>query len=100
MGLRFHKSFKLLPGIRLNMSKSGPSVSVGGKGLTYNFGSKRNRATVGLPGTGVSYSTTSSGRSKSSWFAMIVMVLAVGYAIFTAVSDDKSPLAHWTKIFS
>ena len=60
MGFRFHKSLKLLPGIRLNVSKTGPSISLGGKGLTYNIGRKGTKTTVGLPGSGMSYSSYSS----------------------------------------
>lgn len=57
MGLRFRKGIRLAPGIRLNLSKSGlSSLSIGGKGLTYNIGKKGTRATGGLPGTGLSYS--------------------------------------------
>ncbi len=57
MGFRFRKTIGLLPGVRLNISKHGiSSVSVGGKGLTYNIGKKGTRATGGLPGTGLSYS--------------------------------------------
>lgn len=56
MGLRFRKTVRLLPGVRLNVSKSGVSASVGPKGLTLNLGRKGARGTVGLPGTGLSYS--------------------------------------------
>lgn len=57
MPIRFRKSIRLAPGIRLNLSKSGPSsISVGGKGLTYNIGKKGTRKTIGLPGSGLSYS--------------------------------------------
>lgn len=35
MGLRFRKSVKLAPGIKLNMSKSGISTTVGGHGISY-----------------------------------------------------------------
>lgn len=38
MGLRFRRSVKILPGVRLNFSKSGVSTSIGGKGATLNFG--------------------------------------------------------------
>ncbi len=56
MGLRFRKSIGIIPGVRLNLSKSGlSSLSIGGKGLTYNIGRKGTRATGGLPGTGLSY---------------------------------------------
>lgn len=57
MGLRFRKGISIAPGVRLNLSKNGlSSLSIGGKGLTYNIGKKGTRATGGLPGTGLSYS--------------------------------------------
>ncbi len=56
MGLRFRKTISVLPGVRLNISKSGVSASIGGKGVTLNVGRKGARGTVGLPGTGLSYS--------------------------------------------
>jgi len=55
MGFRFRKSIKLFPGVRINLSKSGVSTSVGVKGATVNFSEKGTRGTVGIPGTGVSY---------------------------------------------
>jgi hypothetical protein len=60
MGFRFRRSVKLFPGVRLNASKSGLSMSVGTRGAWYTIGSKgRRRVTVGLPGTGMSYTQTS-----------------------------------------
>lgn len=57
MGFRFRRSIRILPGVRLNISKKGfTSVSIGGKGLTVNRGSKGTRVTTSLPGTGMSYS--------------------------------------------
>lgn len=57
MGLRFHKSISIFKGVKLNVSKSGVGVSVGTKGLHYSINSQgKNTATVGLPGTGLSYS--------------------------------------------
>ncbi len=55
MGFRFRRSVKLIPGVRLNLSKSGASVSLGSRGLRYTIGPKGNRTTVGLPGTGLSW---------------------------------------------
>jgi hypothetical protein len=55
MGFRFRRSIGLLPGVKLNLSRSGPSVSLGRRGLHYTIGRKGNRFTVGLPGTGLSY---------------------------------------------
>ena len=57
MGLRFRKSIRLVPGLKLNLSKKGlSSLSVGGKGMTYNIGRKGTRTTGSLPGSGLSYS--------------------------------------------
>lgn len=56
MGLRFRRSFKVFPGVRLNVSKGGLSTSFGVHGATLNVGKRGVRATVGIPGTGLSYS--------------------------------------------
>ena len=60
MGFRFHKSFKIFPWLHLNISKSGISISLGKQGLTFNLGGKGGKATIGLPGSGMSYSRTVS----------------------------------------
>lgn len=56
MALRFHKSVRLAPGIRMNISKHGLSLSLGTKGLTMNLGRQRAKVTAGFPGTGLSFS--------------------------------------------
>ena len=56
MGWRFRKSIKLMPGVRLNLSKTGVSTSIGRPGATVNIRGRRVRGTVGIPGSGVSYS--------------------------------------------
>lgn len=61
MGLRLRKSIKLMPGLKLNLSKSGMSLTAGRRGACVNFSSRGTRATVGMPGTGISYSTKLGG---------------------------------------
>jgi hypothetical protein len=56
MGFKLRKTFKIAPGVKLNLSKSGLSTSIGGRGHTVNVGKKGVRATVGIPGSGLSYS--------------------------------------------
>jgi len=56
MGFRFSRRISLFKGLRLNLSKTGTSVSVGGRGAWLTFGKKGTRATVGIPGTGMSWS--------------------------------------------
>ena len=66
MGLRFRKSVKICKGVKVNFSKSGASLSLGGRGHSMNFGKRGTRATVGIPGTGLSYSTNLTSHHKSS----------------------------------
>ena len=55
MGWRFRHSFKVIPGVRLNLSKSGLSASIGGAPFTMNVGPRGVIGTASLPGTGISY---------------------------------------------
>jgi len=91
MGLRFRKRIKIIPGIWLNLSKSGVSTSIGGKGVTVNLKGDKTKTTVGIPGTGLSYSNTTtdapasvgpSQRTTSAWLwylliGVIVLVFIV-----------------------
>jgi hypothetical protein len=54
MSWRFRKSFKVLPGVRLNVSKSGISTSIGGAPFTVNLSSRGVHQTMSIPGTGLS----------------------------------------------
>lgn len=61
MGFNFRKSFKIAPGVRLNVGKKGiSSVSIGTKGARVSLGKKGARTTVSAPGTGLSYSQNHS----------------------------------------
>lgn len=67
MGLRYRKSFKIAPGVRVNLSKKGVGMSVGTKGARYSVSSTgRRTTTIGIPGTGLSYSKSRGGGKKSA----------------------------------
>ena len=53
MGWRYRKRIKILPGIHINISKSGISTNVGVKGASVTFGPKGTYVNSGLPGTGL-----------------------------------------------
>ncbi len=55
MGWRFNRRVKLLPGVIANFSKSGVSWSFGPRGAKVTVGHGKVRETIGLPGTGISY---------------------------------------------
>jgi hypothetical protein len=63
MGFRFRRSARLGP-LRFNFAKGGlSSISVGGRGASFNIPVNRSggpRTTVGLPGTGLSWSVEPS----------------------------------------
>lgn len=59
MGLRVKKSIKIAPGVKVNLGKKSTGVTFGGKGFHYTVNSSgRRTTTVGIPGTGISYSST------------------------------------------
>jgi len=69
MSLRFRKSMKLIPGVRLNFGKETVGLSFGVPGARYTINSKgRRTVSTGIPGTGIyNVETLSSGtRSRRS----------------------------------
>lgn len=66
MGLRYRRSIKIAPGIRLNINKNSVGISAGVKGLRYTVNSKgQTTKTVGIPGTGLYYAETSRGQKSA-----------------------------------
>ena len=71
MGFRLSRHFKIAPGVRLNLSKSGASTSVGRRGAWITIGPKGTRSTVGLPGSGFS---CTANRRGSGGGALVIWV--------------------------
>lgn len=66
MGLRFRKSIKLGPGVRLNLGRKSGSISFGGPLGRYTVSTTGRRTTsVNLPG-GLSYTSSSSSARRST----------------------------------
>ena len=69
MALFFRKRIKILPGVTLNLSKSGISATVGRKGASVSVGKRGTYLNAGQPGTGI-YSRTRldkpAGRRRSA----------------------------------
>lgn len=107
---RFRKSISILPGVRINLGKRGVSVSAGVRGAHVTFGGRGGtRATVGIPGTGVSYSETFKGpkdhdvryQASSSrggfWFGLTACLTAIfGGAALIARSAPEYFDAVWS----
>jgi hypothetical protein len=83
MPLRFYRRVHVIPGVSINFSRSGPSLSLGMRGAHVTFGHGRVTRTIGIPGTGVFYTHTdgrhtgfhSTGYSWL-WFVVIALLIA------------------------
>lgn len=66
MGFRFRKTISLGKHLKLNISKSGISITTGVKGAHVSVNQKgRVTSTVGIPGSGLSYSKSVKIGDKS-----------------------------------
>ncbi len=121
MGLNYHKSVKIDDNTKLNINKNSASVSVGKKGVRHTVStSGRRTTTIGLPGTGLSYTMTSGGKSGKkkkqtaaqrkrsrtvktavsvicSVVAIIFVIIAVCKYFGVGSSSDKSGGLSWRK---
>ena len=61
MGKTLRKSIKLAKGVKVNLSKSGVSLSLGGSGHSANLSKRGTKVTTGIPGTGISFSKKIGG---------------------------------------
>jgi len=60
---RFYRRLRIFPGLSVNLSKSGPSLTVGVRGAHLTMGPRGVRRTVGIPGTGIYYTSHSGYQS-------------------------------------
>ena len=97
--LRFFRRRKIGPRLSLNASKSGLSLSVSPRGAKVTVGPRGVRRTVGLPGTGLSYTSTShrrrttQGTSDGSGLGALVLlvILTKGRVRTTVSAFELSP---------
>ncbi len=82
MGFRFRKIISVIPGVKVNLSKSGVSTSLGGRGATVNVGtSGKKTLTLGIPGTGMSYQLPLGGAAV---LLIVALVVVLGLAFLIA----------------
>ena len=90
MGIRFNKRMTLLPWLKMNVSKSGVSFTIGPKGKTLNIGSTGVSVNVSL-GKGVGYS-----QRLISWKSLnLLSILGIGGA--AAAKNKKGKTAKGRK---
>lgn len=103
MGIKFRKSIKIAPGIKLNLNKKSVGLTVGTKGARVTLNSKgRMTTSVGIPGTGLpTYKKVSRiERLKSRYsnkalkrFSVIFYILGVLLAVMALLLITEIPAA-------
>ena len=82
MGWNFRKSFKLFPGLRLNLSKKGlTSATIGKRGLSASVGKQGIFRNLGIPGTGLSHRSQFGNQNLSG----ALIGLGIGAAVLVGV---------------
>jgi hypothetical protein len=104
---RFYRRVSIFPGLSVNVSKSGPSLTLGMRGAHVTFGNKGIRRTVGIPGTGIYYTShtgyhsgahsahveqpiSESHQTTAHGIAQVIMLMCIigGVALLIALVDS------------
>jgi hypothetical protein len=89
MALRFRKSIKLAPGVRMNLSGGGLSWTLGPRGASIGIGKRGTYLNSGIPGTGLyTRQALSGGSSASRQAAARPTPQTTRVSLTVAVSDD------------
>src|SRR5215831_19419458 len=102
MGFRYRKTFRVSKRTKLNLGTQRSSMSVGQPGATVNLSRRGVRATVGLPGTGLSYTTKPIGGSRRRgsvveellFVVFVVLLLGILKAIGRLIAGIFGLLTH------
>jgi hypothetical protein len=87
MPLRFTRRVRLIPGLRVNFSKSGASLSIGYRRARYTVGPRGRRVSVEGPGSGLllteQWGSTGPRGGRSTrviwfWIAVLALLAALG----------------------
>lgn len=103
--MRFRRSVKVAPGVKVNLNKKSVSVTAGTKGAHYSVSSSgRKTSSVGIPGTGVSFVDSSGGKKSSQsevhaepprfakgWY-IVELILAILLVIFGVATLFVAPV--------
>lgn len=92
MAWRYRRRLPILKGLTVNLGKSGvTSVSLGVRGARLTFGRRGRRATIGLPGSGLSYTAyephdhrqppAPAGRQAGEVLIVLLIVAAIAALI-------------------
>lgn len=80
--VRFRKSKKIAPGVRLTIGKGSASVRLGGKNAGVSIGTKAKSVSASLPGTGLGI----VNQSRKGCFGSLLFIGFVGVGLSSAAT--------------
>jgi Protein of unknown function (DUF4236) len=98
MGLRFRRRITIVPGVHLNISRSGISTSVGVRGASLTLGKRGTYGNIGLPGTGISYRERISPPNSTHPTTQTSNILPNSEATNVAPATHFTHHLHWWKV--
>jgi hypothetical protein len=96
MPIRFHKSFKIFPGVRVNISKSGIGLSEGIGPIHISEGPRGTRETASIPGTGLSFYEQQTRKKKKGCLGLFTLMMMLTPLILSLTVYIASGLARGT----
>jgi len=99
MGLRYRKSIKIAPGVKINLNRKSASVTIGGKGYHKTFNSNGQTTTsINLPVKGLSYTSkkgrTSSKQKNTASYVSSTPATRPAAVNITPVPKEKKPVVQ------
>ena len=77
MPVRFQRRIRISSGVSLNLNKRSISASIGRRGAHFTVGSKGRSTTVGLPRTGLYYTTYNNAKPGIVFILVIVGIIVL-----------------------
>ncbi len=94
MRWRFRESFTVIPGLRLNLSKSGLSASIGASPFTLNVSPRGLTGATSIPGTGMSHRQTLSFERNGDQPAAPHEHPAPAHSLYAVPAVQTAPIQH------
>ncbi len=84
MAIRFRRTVRIAPGLKLNIGKKSASVRIGGKSAGYTIGTSGRTASASIPGTGLGASSRKR-QGKGGGVVMAALGIIVSIVVVLAV---------------
>mgnify|MGYP000104831854 CR=1 FL=1 len=84
MAIRFRRTVRIAPGLKLNIGKKSASIRIGGKNAGYTIGTAGRTTSASIPGTGLGI-TSRKRHGKGGGGLMALLGIVASVAIIVAV---------------